>query len=296
MVQGKAYRGRLVLAHAALVAFIALVMVPLAMVVSISFRKGNFAIGGILPNAETFSLEHWRMVMGLPVRQADGSWVESSLPVLRWFWNSVKISASSAFLVLLLSSTSAYAFARMRFRARDKILGGLLILQMFPMVLAIIAIYSILEGIGRWIPAFGLDSHPGLVLAYLGGIATHIWMIKGYFDSLPVSLEESAAIDGASPWQTFRLIMLPTSLPIFAIVFILAFIGLVGEYPLASVVLQRTDQWTLAVGANSFLYEQNYLWGDFAATAGLAGLPITVLFLACQKLLVSGLTAGGVKE
>ena len=85
MVQGKAYRGRLVLAHAALVAFIALVMVPLAMVVSISFRKGNFAIGGILPNAETFSLEHWRMVMGLPVRQADGSWVESSLPVLRWF-------------------------------------------------------------------------------------------------------------------------------------------------------------------------------------------------------------------
>ena len=296
MVQGKAYRGRLVLAHAALVAFIALVMVPLAMVVSISFRKGNFAIGGILPNAETFSLEHWRMVMGLPVRQADGSWVESSLPVLRWFWNSVKISASSAFLVLLLSSTSAYAFARMRFRARDKILGGLLILQMFPMVLAIIAIYSILEGIGRWIPAFGLDSHPGLVLAYLGGIATHIWMIKGYFDSLPVSLEESAAIDGASPWQTFRLIMLPTSLPIFAIVFILAFIGLVGEYPLASVVLQRTDQWTLAVGANSFLYEQNYLWGDFAATAVLAGLPITVLFLACQKLLVSGLTAGGVKE
>ena len=296
MVEGKSYRGRLVLAHAALVAFIALVMVPLAMVVSISFRKGNFSIGGILPTAETFSLEHWRMVLGLPIRQADGSWAESSIPVLRWFWNSVKISASSAFLVLLLSSTSAYAFARMRFRARGKILGSLLILQMFPMVLAIIAIYSILEGIGRWIPAFGLDSHPGLVLAYLGGIATHIWMIKGYFDSLPISLEESAAIDGASPWQTFLLVMLPTSLPIFAIVFILAFIGLVGEYPLASVVLQRTDQWTLAVGANSFLYEQNYLWGDFAATAVLAGLPITVLFLACQKLLVSGLTAGGVKE
>ena len=121
-------------------------------------------------------------------------------------------------------------------------------------------------------------------------------MIKGYFDSLPVSLEESAMIDGATPWQTFRLIMLPTSLPIFAIVFILAFIGLVGEYPLASVVLQRTDQWTLAVGANSFLYEQNYLWGDFAATAVLSGVPITLLFLACQRLLISGLTAGGVKE
>ena len=296
MVEGQAYRGRLLLAHAVLIGFIALVMVPLFMVVSISFRKGNFAVGGILPTPETFSLEHWRMVFGLPVLQADGTWEAPSVSVLRWFWNSVKVSAVSAGLILALSSTCAYAFARMRFRGRDKLLGGLLILQMFPMVLALIAIYSILEALGRWVPALGLDSHPGLILAYLGGIATHIWMIKGYFDSLPISLEESASIDGATPWQTFWLIMLPTSLPIFAIVFILAFIGLVGEYPLASVVLQRTDQWTLAVGANSFLYEQNYLWGDFAATAVLSGVPITLLFLACQKLLVTGLTSGGVKE
>ena len=296
MVEGQAYRGRLILAHAVLIGFIALVAIPLVMVVSISFRQGNFAAGGILPTAETFSLEHWRMVLGLPVLQADGSWETPSVSVLRWFWNSVKISAASAFLILLLSSTCAYAFARMRFRFREKILGGLLILQMFPMVLALIAIYSILETLGRWVPALGLDTHPGLILAYLGGIATHVWMIKGYFDSLPVSLEESAMIDGATPWQTFWLIMLPTSLPIFAIVFILAFIGLIGEYPLASVVLQRTDQWTLAVGANSFLYEQNYLWGDFAATAVLSGVPITLLFLACQKLLVTGLTSGGVKE
>ncbi len=296
MVEGQATRVRLVLAHAVLIGFIALVMVPLFMVVSISLRKGNFAAGGILPSADTFSLEHWRMVLGLPVLQADGSWEMPSVSVLRWFWNSVKIAATSAFLILLLSSTCAYAFARMRFRGREKLLSSLLILQMFPMVLALIAIYSLLEAVGRWAPAFGLDTHPGLILAYLGGIATHIWMIKGYFDSLPVSLEESAMIDGASPWQTFRLIMLPTSLPIFAIVFILAFIGLIGEYPLASVVLQQTDNWTLAVGANSFLYEQNYLWGDFAATAVLSGLPITILFLACQKLLVSGLTAGGVKE
>ena len=296
MVEGQAYRGRLLLAHAVLIGFIALVMVPLFMVVSISFRKGNFAVGGILPTPETFSLEHWRMVFGLPVLQADGTWEAPSVSVLRWFWNSIKVSAISAGLILALSSTCAYAFARMRFRGRDKLLGGLLILQMFPMVLALIAIYSILEALGRWVPALGLDSHPGLILAYLGGIATHILMLKGYFDSLPISLEESASIDGATPWQTFWLIMLPTSLPIFAIVFILAFIGLVGEYPLASVVLQRTDQWTLAVGANSFLYEQNYLWGDFAATAVLSGVPITILFLACQRLLISGLTAGGVKE
>lgn len=296
MVEGRSCRVRLLLAHAALIGFMALVAVPLFMVVAISFRQGNFATGSIWPSADTFSLEHWRMVLGLPVLQPDGTWLESSAPVLRWLWNSVKIAAVSAFFVLLLSSTCAYAFARMKFRGREPLLFSLLILQMFPMVLAIIAIYSILETLGRWVPALGLDSHPGLILAYLGGIATHIWIIKGYFDSLPISLEESAAIDGATPWQTFRLIMLPASLPIFAVVFILAFIGLLGEYPLASVVLQRTDQWTLAVGANSFLYEQNYLWGDFAATAVLSGLPITLLFLACQRFLVSGLTAGGVKE
>lgn len=118
----------------------------------------------------------------------------------------------------------------MRFAAA-KTTGGLLILQMFPMVLAIIAIYSILEGLGRWIPILGLDTHPGLILAYLGGIATHIWMIKGYFDSLPVSLEESAAIDGASPWQTFRLIMLPTSCRSSRLSSSSAFIGLLARIP-----------------------------------------------------------------
>lgn len=296
MVEGRTYRGRIFAAHAVLWVFIALVMFPLVMVVSISFRKGNFSTGSLWLTPETFSLEHWRMVLGLPIEQADGSMAPSGSPVLLWFWNSIKVSGTAAALILLLSSTCAYAFARMRFACREKLLGAMLILQMFPLVLALIAVYSILEGVGRWVPALGLDTHPGLILAYLGGVATHIWMIKGYFDSLPVALEESASIDGASAWQTFWMIMLPTSLPIFAIVFILAFIGMIGEYPMASVVLQRTEQWTLAVGANSFLYEQNYLWGDFAATAVLSGLPITVLFLACQKLLVSGLTAGGVKE
>jgi maltose/maltodextrin transport system permease protein len=291
MVEGSGHKWRVFAAHAVLWAFIALVMFPLVMVVGISFRKGNFAAGGSLwPTGDAFSLEHWRMVFGVGAEGAAGA------PVLRWFWNSVKISATAAALILALSSSCAYAFARMKFRGREGLLGSLLVLQMFPGVLALIAIYAILEGLGRWVPALGLDTHGGLILAYLGGIATHVWMIKGYFDSLPVSLEESASIDGATPFQTFWRIMMPMAMPAFAIVFILAFIGMVGEYPTASVVLQRTDQWTLAVGASSFLYEQNYLWGDFAATAVLSGIPITALFLACQRLLLSGLTAGGVKE
>lgn len=280
----------LFLAHATLILFIAIMMIPLLMVLSISLRTGDFATSGIFPTPQTLSLEHWRMALGIPPEgRADA-------PVLLWFWNSIKVSTTAALLILLLSATCAYAFARIKFTGRTPLLNALLILQMFPMILALIAIYSILEGIGRWIPPLGLDTHGGLVLAYLGGIATHIWMIKGYFDSLPLSIEESAAVDGATPWQTFCRIILPSAIPIFAVVFILAFIGMMGEYPLASVVLQETKNWTLAVGANSFLYEQHYLWGDFAATAVLSGLPITLLFLACQKLLVSGLTAGSVKE
>ena len=298
MVASRHLRFRLVAAHAFLCLFLALVLFPLFMTVSISFRKGNFAGASLFPTPETFSLEHWRMVLGLPEPGADPDTAAAlaQTPVLRWFWNSVKVSATASALILLLSSTCAYAFARLPFPGRRRLLSSLLVLQMFPLVLALIAVYAILDAIGRVCPALGLDTHPGLVLAYLGGIATHVWMIKGYFDSLPPSLEESAAIDGASPWQTFTRIVLPTALPAFAVVFLLAFVGLMGEYPTASIVLQRTEHWTLAVGAASFLYEQNYLWGDFAAAAILSGLPVTILFLLGQKYLVSGLTAGAVKE
>ena len=109
-------------------------------------------------------------------------------------------------------------------------------------------------------------------------------------------MEESARIDGASQFQTFVRILLPISLPIFAVVFILSFISYMSEYPVASVVLQSSENWTLAVGANSFLYEQEKLWGRFAALAVLSGVPITVVFLLCQKFVIGGLTSGGVKE
>lgn len=287
-------RIRILLAHALLWVVIALVMFPFLMVVSISLREGNFALGSVLP--KNLSLEHWKFVLGIPTPGADGILVKPSAPVLLWFWNSIKVASIASLVILILSASCAYAFARMKFLFRDSLLNSLLILQMFPMVLALVAIYSILEFIGHHVRALGLDTHAGLILAYLGGISTHIWMIKGYFETLPESVEESAAIDGATPFQTFLTIVLPMSAPIFAVVFILAFIGLISEYPLASVVLQRTSQWTLAVGANSFLYEQNYLWGHFAATAVLSGLPITLMFMLAQKFLISGLTAGGVKE
>ena len=164
------------------------------------------------------------------------------------------------------------------------------------MVLSLVAFYVILDFTGQYAKWLGLNTQAGLIMIYLGGISNYIWMIKGYFETVPASMEESARIDGASQFQTFVRILLPISLPIFAVVFILSFISYMSEYPVASVVLQSSENWTLAVGANSFLYEQEKLWGRFAALAVLSGVPITVVFLLCQKFVIGGLTSGGVKE
>ena len=216
-------------------------------------------------------------------------------PVMHWLWNSIKVAFITAALIICLATTSAYAFARMRFRGRTFILNSMLIFQMFPAVLALVAIYALFNRIGSYIPALGLNSHGGLILSYLGGVALHIWTIKGYFETIDPSLEQAAAIDGATPWQAFRLILLPLSVPILAVVFILAFISTITEVPVASVLLMDMDKLTLAVGSQQYLYPQNYLWGDFAAAAVLSGLPITIVFLLAQRWLVGGLTAGGVK-
>ena len=291
---------RKVLAHAFLLTFLAVVLVPFVMVVSASFRQGNFAPSRLLP--DKISLDHWKYVLGIPytevVNPATGETrvVKPVVPPLLWFWNSIKVSSLSSAGIILLSGTAAYAFSRFKFWFRTPILSSLLILQMFPMVLALVAFYVILDFTGTYVKWLGLNTQAGLIMVYLGGISSYIWMIKGYFDTIPASMEESARIDGASPFQTFVRILLPISIPIFAVVFILSFIGYMSEYPVASVVLQTGNNWTLAVGANSFLYEQEKLWGRFAALAVLSGVPITVVFMLCQRFVIGGLTSGGIKE
>jgi maltose/maltodextrin transport system permease protein len=170
-----------------------------------------------------------------------------------------------------------------------------MLLQMFPQVLALVAIYTIFDVIGEHIAWLGVDSLAAVVVASLGYISLHVWTIKGYFDTIPAEIEEAAQVDGAGPFQAFRLVLLPMAVPILAVVFILAFIYSIIEYPVASVLLQSEDHLTLAVGSKQYLYEQNYLWGDFAAAAVLSGLPITAVFLIAQRWMVSGLTAGGLK-
>lgn len=293
IVVDRSNRWRILAAHAVLIGLTALVLFPFLIILSISLRPGNFAVGSLIP-AE-ISFDHWRLALGISYQGPNGNLITPEYPVLRWLWNSIKVSALSAGLAVLLSTTCAYAFARMRFRFKTQTLSLLMLLQMFPAVLAMIAFHAIFDWLGSYIPWLGIDNHGSLILAYTGGLAMHIWTIKGYYETIPVEIEEAAKVDGATPWQAFVYVLLPMAMPILMVVFLLAFIASMNEYPIASVLLHERDKMTLAIGMKSFLYEQKYLWGDFAAAAILSGMPITAVFLLAQKWMVSGLTAGGVK-
>jgi maltose/maltodextrin transport system permease protein len=293
IVQSKSHRWRKVAAHTFLLCLCAAVVFPFLVVLSVSLRKGNFASGSLWPSE--ISLEHWRYVLGFPSIGPDGKTVMPDLPVLLWLWNSIKVALASATVTLLLSTTASFALARIPFKGRRHLMTGLMLMQMFPAVLALVAIYAIFDRLGAAFPAIGLNTHASLVLAYSGGIATHVWTLKGYYETLPSEIEEAATVDGATPWQAFWRVLLPMATPILVVVFMLAFIGAVIEYPVASILLTQQDQLTLAVGSNLFVHEHNFHWGDFAAAAILSGLPITLVFLLAQRWMISGLAAGGVK-
>ncbi len=293
IVQPKSMRYRLWATHAVLILFISLIMFPLLMVIGISLRPGNLALGDLIPSE--ISWEHWKLALGFDVIHPDGSVTPPPFPVLLWLWNSVKVATITAVGIVALSTTCAYAFARMKFKGKKTLLQGMLIFQMFPAVLSLVALYALFDRLGQYVPFLGLNTHAGVIFAYLGGIALHVWTIKGYFETIDSSLEEAASLDGATPWQAFRLILLPLSVPILAVVFILSFIAAITEVPVASLLLRDVNSYTLAVGMQQYLYAQNYLWGDFAAAAVLSAIPITAVFLIAQRWLVGGLTAGGVK-
>ncbi|MFY9987251.1 MAG: maltose ABC transporter permease MalG [Chthoniobacterales bacterium] len=291
-----------IIAHAVLIVSCALILIPFAMVVLASFRKGNFPPSTLWLNPDQWTLNHWKYVLGIPYREmlnantGETTLITPAVAPLHWFLNSLVVSSIASFGIILLSGTAAYAFARMKFRFRSHILTGLLILQMFPQILTLTAYYRILTYVGEHIPWLGLNTFAGLILIYLSGISINIWMIKGYFDTISPSMEDSARIDGASRFQAFIRILLPMSAPIFAVVFILSFISMISEYPTASVVLQESANRTLAVGAYSLLDEHDKLWGHFSALAVLSGVPITIMFLLCQRFIIGGLTSGGAKE
>ncbi|MEU1244507.1 sugar ABC transporter permease [Micromonospora parva] len=216
----------------------------------------------------------------------------------RWFLNSLLIAGVAAFASVFLSALAAYAFSRMRFRGRRVGLLSLLLVQMFPQFLAIVAIYLIFGTITDLWPSIGFNTPWGLLLLYLGGaLGVNTWLMKGFFDTLPRELDESATMDGASHAQVFFRIMLPLVAPILAVAGLLAFIGTINEFLMANVFLTSSNSKTLAVGMYGLLEgnERNNNFGIFAAGTLLTAIPTVLVFQFLQRYIVSGLTSGAVK-
>lgn len=246
---------------------------------------GTLSSSDLLPTA--FSMSNFDTLFNDPAR-----------PFWTWFKNSMLIALIGGFGQVFIGALAAYAFSRMRFTGRRPGLLTLLLLQMFPALLTFVALYIMFAAIGDIIPQLGLNTTLGLALVYLGGaMGANVWLLKGYFDTVPRELDEAAKVDGASHARIFFTMTLRLVMPILVTTFMLAFIGLYSEFMLASIFLRDVDSQTLGVGLWSMSQgnERNRLFGQFAAGALLGSIPVVLLYLSVQRQIVGGLTQGSVK-
>jgi ABC-type maltose transport system permease subunit len=218
-------------------------------------------------------------------------------PFKQWLFNSAKLATLTTLASISITTMAAYAFSRFRFRQRENMLKGILLIQVFPSLLTMVAVFLLIQQIGAVIPSLGLNTHGGLILVYLGGaMGINIWLMKGYFDSIPREIDESAMVDGATHWQIFTRLLLPLMRPIIVVVALLSFIGVYSDFILARVLLKTTEQYPLTVGLYIFTSGQfSQQWGVFAAGALMGAIPITLIYLVLQDQIVGGLTQGSVK-
>jgi arabinogalactan oligomer / maltooligosaccharide transport system permease protein len=212
-------------------------------------------------------------------------------PFLQWMSNSLFVAGFTTLACMLVATSAAFAFSRFRFYGREFALILLLAIQAFPGVLSLVPVALLLTALGLYANLWGL------VLAYVvGNLVFTTWLLKGYFDTIPVELEEAAMIDGCGPIQSFLLIGLPMAKPALAVTALLSFMGGWGEYVFASVLVPAPDaRRTLMVGMYSLANSMNIPWGYFAAGAVMVIIPILLIYAYFQKYLVGGLTLGGVK-
>lgn len=218
-------------------------------------------------------------------------------PYGTWFLNTLLIAVVTGAVTVFIGACAAYAFSRMRFAGRRVGLVTIVVVQMFPQLLAVVAIFLLMSTLGDWFPAIGLNTHTGLILVYLGGaLGVNTYLMYGFFNTIPKEIDEAARIDGAGHARIFFTIILRLVAPILAVVGLLAFIGTVNEYVIASVMLVDVDQQTLVVGLTKLVANPRYAdWSAFSAGAVMAAIPVMVLFLFLQKYIVGGLTAGATK-
>ena len=264
---------------------IAIALFPVLWMISAAFTHDpSISSGALIPTQPT--LENFQTLFSNPDQ-----------PYANWYLNTMIVAIFSAFFTVIIAAGAAYAFSRFRFKGRKVGLMFLLLVQMFPQFLALTAIYIIMVNISDVFATIGLDTLPGLILVYLGGaLGVNAWLIKGFFDTIPIEIDESAKVDGATHGQVFWGIIMPLAVPVLAVVGLLSFIGTINEFIIASALIQTPSTKTLAVGLQGFIanaYSEN--WGPFTAGALLAAIPVVILFFLLQRYIVSGLTAGSVK-
>jgi len=278
--------------HLFLVVMVLATVYPILWVVSIAFSgKQSLAIADV-PD-EAGALSRLRAVVPWPASWslANFASVFQDQPFSRWIVNSFLVSFATMILGVFLACTAAYAFSRFRFPGRRAGMMAFLVSQMFPGTLMLIPLYIIIV---QWL---GLGStRTGLILVYATtSVPFSVWMLKGYFDTIPKELEEAAVMEGASAGKIFWRIVLPLATPAIAITALFSFMTAWNEFILAATLMDKEDMYTAPVGLRFFVGGFSQQWGYFAAGSIIVSIPVVVLFLYLQKYLVSGLTAGSVK-
>ena len=273
-------RGKRALAYILLIAVCVIIIYPLLWTIGASFNPGNSLVStSIIPKNPTN--EHY-------VKLFAG---EGNLFYKQWYLNSLKISVFKMLLSLISVSFTAYAFSRFRFKGRKNGLTLFMLLQMIPQFSALTAIFVLGQMLGL------INSHWLLILIYVGGqIPMNSYLLKGYMDTIPMDLDESARIDGASRTRIFWQIIIPLSRPMLAVVAMNGFTGPLGDFALSSVILRNPESYTLPIGLYKLVSDKmGASYTTFAAGAILISIPIVIVFLSLQKHFVSSLTAGGTK-
>ena len=271
--------------HAGGLVAVLFAVVPVLYVVSAAFNPlGTVVATDVIPTR--FSLVHFRALLDDPSR-----------PFPRWALNTLVVCGTVTGVQVLCSALAAYAFSRFRFRGRRGGQLSLLLIQMFPQFLAAVALFTMFTEIGKVVPALGLNTIAGYSLVLMGGSLAQVWLIKGYFDTIPRELDEAATIDGAGHGTILFRIILPLARPILAVTGLLAFVSTIGEFLLASIFLTDAQSKTLAVGLFGIIAsDRSNNLGVFAAGALMTALPVVLLFQFLQRYIVGGLTAGSVKS
>ena len=218
-------------------------------------------------------------------------------PFVTWMKNTLILASSTAIISVFISALAAFAFSRLRFKGRRPGLLALILIQMFPSILGLTAVFGILSKLTDYVPAIGLGTKAGLILVYLGGsLGGGTYLMYGFFNTIPKELDEAAKIDGATHTQIYFQIILRLVAPVLAVMALLSFIGTFGDYVLARIVFNTNDQYTVAVGLQSLLADPwTKQWAMFAAGAVMSSLPIVIIFVSLQKYITNGLTGGAVK-